>query len=204
MAKLETIMLLRKVNMVVLWAGLLVVAGGTPCHSGITRADEGDLVNHIAKALPFGWSVDISSLQGKCFVDITTAPMETQASVYGSSFPGVKQMRLGVNVRILPRYTTDMLDRIKSHNKPVREELKALGGHKYSDKQQALKSKLIDEPMFYDRNYGFSVSCPSRVPSKPEDARKLMEVVETISSEWKSYDADKPDVLAELRRILTR
>jgi hypothetical protein len=189
---------------VVCCAGLLAVAGGTLLHDNIARADEGDLVDRISKALPSGWSVDISSFEGKCFVNITTTPMETKGSVYGQSFPGVRVMRLVVSVTILPRYTTAMVDRIKSHNKPLRDRIKVLGGHLYSEQNLELESKLIEEPMFYDSNYGFRVSYPSRVPSKPEDAQELIQVLGTISWDWKSYDADKPDVLAELRRILTR
>ena len=173
------------------------LSGGTVFANG----EDGDLVRRITKALPPGWSVDISTFQGKCFVNIATAPMETKASIYGNSFPGGRRMPLGINVTILPRYTPEMLNRIKSYNKPVREKLKGLDYHyaAYRD----VESKLIDEPMFYDATYGFSVRYASRVPSKAEDSRKLMEVVTSISSDWKSYDATKPDVLAELQRILT-
>jgi hypothetical protein len=74
----------------------------------------------------------------------------------------------------------------------------------YSDEYREVESKLIDEPMFYDGSYGFSIRYPSRAPSKADDSRKLLEVFAAISSDWKSYDASKPDVAAELRRILTR
>lgn len=166
-------------------------------------ANEGDLVSGISKALPSGWSVTISSFQGNCFVDITTPRIDTQGSMYGNSYPGVDKKRLGVSIQVVPRYTPAMLDRIKKHNQPIKEKLKALGGHQYSDRQSELESQLIVEPMFYDRNYGFVVSYPSRVPARREDARMLMDVLEHVTSDWKSYDADKPKVLDELRRILT-
>ena len=166
-------------------------------------ANEDDLVSGISKVLPSGWSVTISSVQGKCLVEITTARMETQASMYGNSYPGVDKKRLGVSMQVLPRYTPAMLERIKKQNQPIREKLEALGGRQYSDRQRELESQLIDEPMFHDGNYGFKVSYPSRVPARPDDARMLMDVLEHATSDWKSYDADKPKVLDELRRILT-
>ena len=184
---------------------LTLVAASSASLSGgmvFAKSEDGDLIRRITKALTPGWSVDISTFQGKCYLNIATAPMETKASIYGNSFPGNRRMPLGISVTILPRYTTEMLDRIKSFNKPGRDRLRALDY--FSAEYREVESKLIDEPMFYDATYGFSVRYPSRVPSKPEDSRKLMEVLAIITADWKSYDAAKPDVLAELRRILTR
>ena len=198
-------MVTRKMSRIVLYMTLVAatsanLSGGMVFASG----EDNDLVGRIEKALPPGWSVDISTFQGKCYLNVITAPMDTKASMYGNSSPFEQRMKLGISVTILPRYTTKTLERIKSFNKPVLEKLKALGGHQYSDEQRDLQLKLIDEPMFYDPTYGFSVRYASRVPSKAEDSRKLMEVLAAISSDWKSYDTSKPDVTAELRRILTR
>ncbi len=205
LAKLEIIMSSYKLRSTVCFAGLLVAAGAMILQPDVARADEGDLVDRVSNALPAGWSVDISSFEGKCFVNITTAVMETNPSRYRQGRPDMnKRARLVVSLTILPRYTTTMLERIKSHNKPLRDRIKALGGHLYSPQQSELESKLIEEPKFYDSNYGFRVNYPLRVPAKPEDADELVRVFGTISRDWKSYDADKPDVLAELRRILTR
>jgi hypothetical protein len=202
LAKLEMIMLPRKTR-IVLCVGLLAMAGGMPCRSGTAKAAEPDLVNRISKALPSGWTVDISSLEGKCYVNITTAPMETQASIYGSSYPGIDKGRLGISTKILPCYAPEMLERIKAHNQPIQKKLKVLGAHKHSDRQRELRSEPIDVPMFYDKNYGFDVSYASRIPVRPEDAQTLMDVLQRATSGWKSYDVDKPRVLDELRRILT-
>ena len=195
--------MLSRRNIIVLFVGLLAMAGHMPCHSGTVKAAEPDLVNRISKALPSGWTVGISSFMGKCYVNITTAPMETEGSRHSSSYAGIDKMRLSISIKILPRYTPEMLERIKAHNRPIQEKLKALGGHKYSDRQRELRSELIDVPMFYDKNYGFDVSYASRIPARPEDTRKVMDLLERTTSDWKSYDVNKPKVLDKLRRILT-
>jgi hypothetical protein len=116
--------------------------------------------------------------------------------------PKIQRTQLVVTINVLPLYATEILDRIRNYNRPLREIIvNARGGwNKYLDD---VNSRLIDEPMFYDDTYGFSIGYPSRVPSKAEDSRKLMEVLTTISRDWKSYNANTPDVTDELRRRLT-
>jgi hypothetical protein len=179
--------------------GVLALAGVLR-HPDVATADEDDLVSSIAKTLPPGWSVTVHSLQGRCFVEIMTARMETKPSRYGSSYPTIDQKRVGISIQVMPRYTPAMRVRIRSHNEPIRKQVKALGGHKYSDRQRELESQLIDEPMFYDRNYGFTVSYPPRVPTRPDDARALVNVLERVTSDWRCYNDDQPKAPDELRR----
>jgi hypothetical protein len=168
-------------------------------------AEEGDFVGQISKVLPSDWSVDIYSAFGKCWVNITTAPIDTEASKYAQGNPGVERAKLSIQISIHPRYTPEMLDRIKDHNKPIREKLKEMAGTSYYSKEYtALNNTLIDEPMFYNVNYGFRIEYPVYVPKNAEDSQRIIKVMEKITSDWKSYEKTKSDVSAELRRLLVQ
>ncbi len=67
-----------------------------------------------------------------------------------------------------------------------------------------LRRELIDVPMFHDQTYGYLVESSSWVLSRPEDVQKLMDLLKKVTADWKSYDDEKPNVMDELRRILTK
>jgi hypothetical protein len=168
------------------------------------KGEDGDLVRRITKALPPGWSVELTGVDGNCVVHITTGPMETQPkSRPGNSVVGLPRNQVVVSVIVLPRYTTEMLDRIKRHNRTLREKT-ANEPDLSGDEYRGIISDRIDEPTFYDSFCGFSIVYPLQVPSRVEDLRKLMDVLRSFTSDWKSYDTKSPDVAAELRRMFTR
>ena len=62
--------------------------------------------------------MEMSSFEGAYgFLTIATPVMETEASRYGSSYPGVEKRRLGITLKLLPKYSSEMFQRIKAHNK---------------------------------------------------------------------------------------
>ena len=67
-----------------------------------------------------------------------------------------------------------------------------------------MRRELIDVPMFHDKNYSYLVAYPSRVLARSEDSQKLMDVLTKVTGDWKSYGSDTPNVMDELRRILTQ
>jgi hypothetical protein len=77
---------------------LAISAESASCRAG---AEGGDLVSHFADALPSGWSASIVSSEGKCFVDITTPPMETEPSASGNSAPRFGKTSVVVTVLLL-------------------------------------------------------------------------------------------------------
>jgi len=181
---------------------LSIIALGMAFYSEAAKADETELVNRISKALPAGWTVDVRSWRGECSVIIKTAPnMETTASDYGNSFPWISKRGWGFDIQILPLYTPEMLKRIKDHNRPIKAKLKKVDY--FSSEANDLQRQLIDVPMFHDKNYGYLVESSARVLSRPEDVQKLMDLLKKVTADWKSYDSEKPNVLDELRRILT-
>jgi hypothetical protein len=165
--------------------------------------NDSDLVAQISKRLPKDWSIEISSFEGACFLTITTPVIETEASKRGASNPGIDKTRMGITFKLLPKYSLAMMQRIEAHNKPMKVKLRKLG-IKYSPEKNELEQKLIDAPSFYDGNYGFRLCYNSRVPHNPVDAQELIRVLAENTRDWKSYDAEKPDVTAELRRQLTQ
>ena len=188
---------------IVQYLSLSIIALGMAFHSETAKADETELVNRISKALPAGWTVDVRSWRGECSAIIKTAPsLETTTSKYGQSYPGTNKGGWSFDIQLLPLYTREMLKRIEAHNQPMKAKLKTL--EYFSAEATDLRWKLIDVPMFHDKNYGYLVNYPSRVLARPEDTQKLMDMLEKVTSDWKSYDSEKPDVARELRRILTR
>jgi hypothetical protein len=186
-----------------LWAALAAAVGGGAVNSAATaRADDADPIKEISAALPKGWSVDIESVNGHCWIYITTAEMQTKASMYGQAYPFPQKAKLDFWVQLLPRYSQKMWERIKAHNKPIHDKLHGL--NYYSKEYQETARKLIDEPMFFDKNYGYRVRCPSFVPGNAADAEELVATLKKFTGGWKSYDPEKTDVIGELREILTK
>jgi hypothetical protein len=163
---------------------------------------DGDFVAEVSKKLPAGWSTGIRTFQGKCFVDVLTSAMESDASRYGQAAPGVEKKRLTISIQLMPRYSKPMLKRIQALNKPIKAKLESL--NYYSQEYSAVASKVMDEPMFYDDTYGFRIRYPSRIPKAVEDRQKFVTFLMNISEGWKSYDPRTPNVKDELVRILTR
>jgi hypothetical protein len=174
-------------------------------NGGNGAAGDVDFVERVKRTIPAGWKVEVSGFDGKCFVEISTAPIDTQASRYGSGNPRISKGRLGVRIQILARYAPEMLKAIREHNESIRMKLKEFpppGKRPESDEERELLRELIDEPMFTNATYGFVVAYPTRVPKRAGDAEKLMEVVQRLTTDWESSNPDKPNVLDELRRIL--
>ena len=185
------------------YLSLSLLTLGVASYSETANADESELVNRISKTLPAGWSMDVRSWWGKCSVIIKTAPnLETTASIYGQSYNGISKGGWGFDIQVLPLYTPEMLQRIKAHNRPIEAKLKKV--EYYSGEANDLRRELIDVPMFHDKNYGYLVVYPSRVLARPEDTQKLIDVLKEVTADWKSDDSQKPNVMDELRRILTK
>ena len=163
------------------------VTGSVLCDENVSPSGD-DLVKQISSAIPRDWSVELTGGRERCFVQVITNEMETKHLPYGNARPGIDREKTGVTLQVLPRYSPAMLERIKQHNKSLKEKLKAV---KYSDENRRIESELIDEPMFYDKNYGITILFPTRVPNKAEDSQKLMDVMQKITREWKSYDPTK-------------
>jgi hypothetical protein len=196
-------MVLVKVVRLAQYVSLSIIALGFASYSETAKADETELVNRIAKALPAGWTVDVRSWLGKCSVIIKTAPdLETTASVHSQSFDGTAKTGWGFDIQVLPLYTPEMFKRIKAHNQPIKAKLKRL--EYFSREANDLRRELIDVPMFHDQTYGYLVESSSWVLSRPEDVQKLMDLLKKVTADWKSYDDEKPNVMDELRRILTK
>ncbi len=193
----------HRTNRIALWAAIAAAVGSGPLYSAATaRADDADPIKEISAALPKGWSVGLQSVNGNCWICITTAEMRTEASMYGQAYPHSQKTGLSILVQLLPRYSREMLDRIKAHNKPIHDKLRGL--NYYSKEYRKTELELIDEPMFYDKTYGYRVRYPSRVPGNAADSDELIATLKKFAGGWKSYDPKKTDVIGELRRILTK
>ncbi len=162
----------------------------------------GDIVAKVSKNLPVGWSVKLSAFNGKCFVNVLTDEIDTTGSMRSNGGPGITKQRLTISIQVMPRYSRSMLKRIQDHNAPIKAKLKKL--EYFSQEYRDIDSTLIDEPMFYDDIYGFSVCYPSWIPTGTVDKQKFVQFLKNISENWKSYDLEQPDVNKILVSILTQ
>ena len=163
-------------------------------------AQEGDVAAEFTKALPKGWSCEILSEAGTLYCNVTTTEMETDGSRHGNASPFPETKQLTFRFKILPKYTSAMIDQIKKHNAPLEKQLESLDY--YSPEYRDVSRQLIDMPQFMDSNYGYLVEYSSRVPKNDADKKRLVGFLEAVSTDWESVESDNQPV-DELARRLT-
>ena len=164
-------------------------------------AQDGDIAAEFTNALPNGWTCALSSDGGTMYCNVTTSEMETAGSQYGQAAPGTETGQLILRFKVLPRYTSAMVEEIKKHNAPLQKQLKSLDY--YSAEYREVSRKLIDIPQFMDSSYGYQVEYLSRVPKNDADKEQLVGFLKALSKDWTSVDPKKQPA-DELIRILTQ
>ena len=164
---------------------LFIFIGVIPLARAGGANDDENLVQKFKSMVPNTWKVRLMSNRGDCTIVLETEETDTVPSG-GSNGRGTRQEPVLVRIRVLPRYTSSMLAEIHEHNDPYERQLKSIP--RLSREGQELAAKMINAPQFQDARYGYEVLAPGRVPKRPEDYKRLSDVLHRIAADWRSVD----------------
>jgi hypothetical protein len=151
------------------------------------REVDGDAVARIAKVLPKGWKVGLTTYRNDCIIHIETNVIDTVPSHY-SDGEGDRKEAVRIEFQILPKYSAAMLKRIEDYNRPFIARLKSAGYD--PERRDSIKRKMIPFPMYQDNQYSYVILPPSQVPKNDADFKVLRSFLQSVTSDWTAIDND--------------